>query len=229
MAQFPQGFSARTVAPQGNFSQLPISSSDGWPMVITASEMKASKGNANNGYLELNVRIIEGEHTGQEGKYRINLFNENAKTVEIAARQLSALCHVCNNPDAVDSSQLHNQPFRGVVGLQKKANADDADMTEIKGVKHMDGSDPGKSNGAGPAAAPAPPAPPQQAPQAPVQPAAPQQAAPAWGAAPAPAQAQPAAPAAPAWNGAAPAAPAQPTWAAPQPAAGAAAPPWAGK
>lgn len=228
MASFPQGFSARTVAPQGNTSQLPASPPEGWPVVITASEMKPTAADPQAGFLECNLHIIEGEHTGLEGKYRLNIFSKSEKAVEIANRQLSALCHVCNNPDAVDSSQLHNIPFRVVVGFQKMTSPDGPQYTEVKGVKHMDGSDPGKA-GSAPAAAPAPPAPPQQQ-AAPVQQQAAPAAAPAWGA---PAQPTAPAPAAPQWGAPAAAQPApaqaQPAWAAPQQAAPAAAPPWAAK
>jgi len=230
MAQLPQNFNAAQIAPQGNSQQFPVSPPEGWPVVIVASEMKPVKDKPNCGYLDLTLQIIEGEHTGQQGPYRLNLFSDNEKAVEIAYRQLSAIAHVTGVMNAVDSAQYHNIPFRAVVGLQKKKTADDPDYTQVNGVKHIDGNEPGKGS-ASSNAAPAPPAPPQQAPQAPVQPAAPQQAAPAWGGAPAAAQA---APAAPAWGGApAAAAPAQaqPAWAAPQPAAAAGAqnPPWGAK
>ena len=170
MAQLPQNFNAAQIAPQGNSQQFPVSPPEGWPVVIVASEMKPVKDKPNCGYLDLTLQIIEGEHTGQQGPYRLNLFSDNEKAVEIAYRQLSAIAYVTGVMNAVDSAQYHNIPFRVIVGLQKKKNADDPDYTECKGVKHLDGSDPGK--GAAPSnAAPAPPAPPQ-APQAPVQPAA---------------------------------------------------------
>ena len=227
MAQLPQTFTSKVVAPQGTAQMLPLGEH---PMVITASEMKQVKDKPNCGYLEFTVHIIDGEAKGMEGSYRLNLYHDNETTVRIAEQQLSSIAHVTGNVDgtgrctAVDSSQFHNLPFIGVVSPQKNK----PDYTEISGVKHITGEQPGKASAAGPAAAPAPPSPPQQAPQAPVQPAAAQQAAPAWGGAPAPAQAQPAAPQ---WGNQAPAAAApatQPTWAAPQPAAGAAAP-WAPK
>lgn len=183
MAQLPQGFNANQIAPQGNSQQLPLSPPEGWPMVITASAMKPTANDPNQGFLEMEVQIIEGEHSGEKGTYRLNLYNANEKAVEIANRQLSALCHVTGQLNAVDSSQLHNQPFRGVVGLQKKKAADEPDRTEIKGVKHMDGADPGKGGSASttqPSAPVAPPQPPvQQAAPAPVQQAQPTQ---AWGA-----------------------------------------------
>jgi len=204
MPVLPQGFSARQVEPIGpSAPQLPVSPKEGWPVVITGSEMVATANNANNGMLVLSLQIIDGEHRGDEGTYRLNLYHDNAKTVEIANRQLSSVCHVTGKIDAKASEELHNIPFRAVVGLQKvAAGAEDKGYTEIKAVLDINGNAPGKSGATIPAAqAPAaPPTPPPaaatggwQAPAAPPAEAAP--AAPAWGT---PA-ANAAAPAAPPW------------------------------
>lgn len=200
MATLPQMFDATQVEPQGISQQLPVSGSEGYPVVITASEFKASKNNANNGYLELTLEVIDGEHKGSSGAYRINLFHDNPKTVEIAKRQLSAICHAVNVFQVADSAQLHNIPFRAVVGYQKlspeqmeaKNKGEEViPFTEVKGVLGFDGSQPGKpKNGQTAAPAPAPAAAPQQQVQLP------QTAAP-WGGQPA---AQPEAPAAPGWQ-----------------------------
>lgn len=194
MAMLPTPFNAHQFEPAGPaVSQLPVSGSDGWPVVITNSEFKPSKSGGNNGYLELTLTIIEGEHKGATGPYRLNIFHENAQVVDIASRQLSALCHVCGQMMISDSSQLHNIPFRAVVGLQKKQKAEDPDYTEIKGVLDYAGQRPGKGN---PAVAPtaaqnfAPQAPAFHQPQAPAPVAPPAPAAAPWGAPQAPAQPQ---------------------------------------
>lgn len=204
MPQLPQGFNARTTEPAAmGAPQLPVSPKEGWPVVITSSEMVATSGNANNGMLVLNLLIIEGEHKGEEGVYRLNLYHTNEKTVEIANRQLSAVCWVTGKPDAKVSEELHNIPFRAVVELQKDPEAAAKGYTQVKGVLDIQGNQPGKT-GASVAAAPAPAAPPV-----------------------------PPAPAAPAWGGTAPAEPAAsaaaPTWAAPAATAAPASPPWATK
>ena len=179
-------FDATKVEPAGISSQLPVSGPDGYGVVITASEMKENK-DKTGGFLELTLQVTDGEHKGESGAYRLNLYHSNAKTVEIAYRQLSAVCHAVGVFQVVDSTQLHNIPFKAIVGLQKGENPEG--YTEVKGVLGADGSQPGKSKG--PAAAPAPqPVQQQQAPaqaawgaaqqQAPVE----QQAAPVQGAAP---------------------------------------------
>jgi hypothetical protein len=183
-------------------SQLPVSDKTGWPMVITASEMKETQAKDGQGYLEISIQIIDGEHRGEEGKMRFNLFNKNEQAVSIAERQLTALAYCVGiyQPFA-DSAILHNRPFRGVVGLQKDAEAAAKGYTEIKGTLDINGNPPAKQ---GAVATPAP-----------VQPVA-----------PAPVQAT--APAA-TWNAPAatpePAQPAQPAWSA-APAAALSTPPW---
>lgn len=206
MAQLIQAFNAQQYDPTQGVGGLPIGKH---PVVVDSSEVKPNKEN-NGGYLQLNLKIIDGPQTGTVGAYRLNLYHSNQQTVEIAHKQLSAVCHVTGVFMLQDSAQLHNIPFIVEVGPQKN----DPQYTEVKKVFDINGNEPGK---AGQGQAPAQPAaaapqgfgqqqqPAQQ--QAPAawgapqgQQAAPQQPqgnAPAWGQAPAqqPAQAPAAAPA----------------------------------
>lgn len=210
MAQLIQAFNAQNYNPEQSTGGLPIGKH---PVVVDSSEVKPNKEN-NGGYLQLNLKIIDGPQTGTVGAYRLNLYHSNQQTVEIAHRQLSAVCHVTGVFMLQDSAQLHNIPFIVEVGPQKN----DAQYTEVKKVFDILGNEPGKAGhgqaAAQPAQAPAGFAP-QQPAQQPHQPAA----APAWGAP----QGQPAAQPAPAQGGA-PAwgqAPQQQPAAAPQQPAGA--------
>lgn len=201
MANLGFRFNAHEVEPAGVAqAQLPISGPEGLPVVITASEMTENK-DKTGGFLKLDLTVIDGEHKGATGTYRLNLFNQNAKAVEIAYKQLSAICHAVNVFDVADSSQLHNIPFRVVVGLQKDPESAEKGYTEVKGVLYANGSAIGKDGA--PAAQQATPAPPQfqQQPAQQTPPAFNQQAPPATNAAP--------------WQQ--------------QPAAGNAAPPWGSK
>ena len=153
MAQLPNPFNAHNVEPAVASPQLPISGPEGLPVVITASEFKPSKSNAetgqNNGYLELTLTVIDGPHKGETGPYRLNLYHNNPQTVDIANRQLSALCHVTNQMMISDSGQLHNIPFRALVTLQKKAKPEDPDYTQVSGVLDFAGNKPGQAKPAG--------------------------------------------------------------------------------
>ena len=197
-------FDASKVSPAMPMSQLPVSGPEGLPVIITESELKENA-NKDGGYLQLSLQVIDGEHKGCTGPYRLNIFHPNQQTVNIAYSQLSAICHVINEFNIADSSQLHNKPFKVIVGLQKGENGTEKGYTEVKSVLASDGSAPGKAK---PASAPVAPTPP-------VTPVAVQPVAPAWTAPEAPAT--PAAWGAPATTPETPAAPAT------------AAPPWATK
>lgn len=210
MAQLIQAFNAQQYDPTQGVGGLPIGKH---PVVVDSSEVKPNKEN-NGGYLQLNLKIIDGPQTGTVGAYRLNLYHSNQQTVEIAHKQLSAVCHVTGVFMLQDSAQLHNIPFIVEVGPQKN----DPQYTEVKKVFDINGNEPGKAGQGQAPAQPAAAAPQgfgQQQPQQPAQQppaqaawgapagqqqapqAAPQGNAPAWGQAPAqqPAQAPAAAPA----------------------------------
>uniref|UniRef100_A0AAU7YTV8 SsDNA binding protein n=1 Tax=Stenotrophomonas phage vB_SmaS_QH3 TaxID=3229738 RepID=A0AAU7YTV8_9CAUD len=144
--QLIQAFNAQQYDPTQGVGSLPIGKH---PVIVESSEVKANKAN-DGGYLQLNLRIIDGPQAGTTGAYRLNLYHTNQQTVEIAHRQLSAICHVVGVFMVQDSSQLHNLPFLVEVGPQKN----DPAYTEVKKVYDMNGNEPGK---AGQGAAPAQP------------------------------------------------------------------------
>lgn len=201
---------------------------------IVKSDVKQTK--AGNGtMLVFEASCIEEGFAGKRLTIRLNVQNPNQTAVEIAYRDLSAICHVCGVLQLTDTQQLHGKPFRIRLEKLPRTDAPDKFTNEIRAYLDMQGNPPSKGQPAGGGSA-APGAP--QAPAAPQQPAAPapqpQTAAPAAAppaappaaapsAAPAPAAAPPAAPTA------APEAAATPPWqqgAAPAPTAGSAVPPW---
>ena len=142
MAKLQQAFDANNVNPQQSTGQLPIGKH---PVAIVDSIVKATQKN-DGGYLELELRIMDGPMTGTTGAYRLNLYNQSAKAVEIANQQLSAICHVTGQFLIQDSAQLHNIPFIVEVGPQK----DNPQYTEVKKVFDVNGNEPGKNKGAAP-------------------------------------------------------------------------------
>lgn len=230
MAQLQQAFDATQWNPEQSAGQLPIGRHK---VVIEDSEVKGNAANT-GGYLALTLQVIEGPSAGSSGVMRLNLYNQNQKAVEIAHRELSAICHAVGVFNVRDSAQLHNLPFMVEVGNQKPSQEQEARraageevslFTEVKKIFDVNGNAPGKKPTSQPAqapqAAPAPVAPPT------AQPAqfAPNVAPASWGAQPdptataggwaPPAQAAPAPtapPAAQGWQGGAPAGD-KPAWA----------------
>lgn len=195
MARLPNSFDISGTPPQDpGQGQLPPSDANGWPVVIVNSQIKPAQSGGDNGYVEFTLQITEGEHKGATGPYRLNLWNDNPTTVEIAYKQLSALGYVCGVPIIDDTAQLHNRAFRVITALQEEPENAAKGWTRVRGVRSIGGQTPSQiAAGAPPqtqAAAPAagPPmanaTPPVTAPP-PAQPSAPPVAPPA-AAAPAP-------------------------------------------
>ena len=224
-------FDARTVAPDtGPAEAIPA----GWYNVIIDESQDKPTSGGDGAYLECRYVVMDGQYKGRKLFSRFNLRNQNAQAVEIAYRQLSALCHAVGVLLCEDSQQLHGIPLK--VKVSVRPGNDKLDKVtgqptgekyeasnEIKVWKNINEPVDSAPAGATPAAA---------AFSAPAQPAQPTYAAPAQpAAAPGPwaAPQQPQAPAQPApWGAGAPAQPAAPVAppAAPQQPMAGAMPPW---
>ena len=103
-------FDATTVTPQAEFTALP---SGEYLMAITESDMKDTKSRTGR-YLQLTLSVINAavqEHIGRKVFVRLNLENANQQAVDIAQRELSAICHAVGVLQCQDSQQLHNLPM----------------------------------------------------------------------------------------------------------------------
>jgi hypothetical protein len=171
----------------GGIDSLPPSDQ---PYLVGIKSTEGKPTTTGGSMLVIECCVLEGPLAGRSQFDRLNLFNANDKTVDIANKQLSAYCHVTGVYNIQDTDQLCMQnggkPFQIFVRQQTK----NPEYTEIYKLAMSDGSPIG---GAAKGPAPAPVAPPV-APQAPA--VAPVAAAPgpqAWGA-PAAGAAQPTAP-----------------------------------
>jgi len=219
MAQL--NFNAATVQPAAALDPIP----SGWYNAqIVGSEMKPTSA-GDGAFLALEIQVMDGPYAGRKVYDRLNLQNKNPVAVEIAYKQLSAICHAVNVIQVQDSQQLHGRPLQVKVSLRPASTGEDGKSydanNEVKGYKAIENGGAAMPAGAPQGGAPAwaaqptaaAPAPQQQwQPQPQPQPATP----PAWGQPPAP-QAQPQ------WQSPVQQAPA------PQPTAAAPTPPWAGQ
>ena len=127
--------------------------------VIESASVDANK-QGTGGFLQLNLKIVDGEFAGMTGADRLNLYNNSAKAVEIANNKLSAYCHVTGQfqlgTDGCDVSVLFNIPFYADVVNQKLTEEQEAKKaqgetvtpyTEIKKLFDINGNEPGKSGG----------------------------------------------------------------------------------
>ncbi len=115
------GFNANDVDPHFGFEPIPAGK---YLAVITESEMKATK-SGNGEYLQLTFQIIEGEYRNRLLWSRLNLKNPNASAVELARKELSAICRATGVMKPKDSSELQDLPLLITVGLKKRQDTEE--------------------------------------------------------------------------------------------------------
>lgn len=181
MARLPNPFNPMEVDPDSGAQGMPISGPNGYLVRILDSSWVPVSDNPQLGRLVFQLEVLEGEYAGFKGSYGFNLGHSNAQTVEIAQRELSALCHVCGVFNVVtDTAVLNGKQFRACVRQQKK----NPEYTEVWKVLDIHGRSAIDIKKAGPqamapqqsypTAAPPPQAAPQAAPQMAPPPAMPQ-------------------------------------------------------
>ena len=133
------GFNAAEVEPQqGSFEPIPA----GWyTAMITDSEFKSTK-SGNGEYLQLRLDVIEGEYENRVLFDRLNLNNPNQTAVEIAQRQLSAICRAVGVMTPQDSHDLHDRPLRVKVKIRPAGNGYEA-SNEVAAYEAADGGSQG--------------------------------------------------------------------------------------
>jgi len=90
-----------------------------YEMMVVKSTTKPTK-NGNGAYLELEMHVISGDHTGRRHWERLNLDNPSLQTVKIAQEQLARLCVALGLDEVDDSEQMHDKAFVAEVGIDKK-------------------------------------------------------------------------------------------------------------
>jgi len=109
-------FDATSVAPSEDFSPIPVGE---YLAHIVDSDVKPTKNNTGH-YAELVFEVTAGEFKGRRVWTRLNLDNPNPKAVEIAQRELSAICHAVGVLQVTDTQQLHYKPLVIRVDIEER-------------------------------------------------------------------------------------------------------------
>jgi hypothetical protein len=151
MAFLTEAFDASSVAPAVPLEVLPP---DKYVAHLIESEMLPTR--AGDGqYLKLVFEVLDGPYARRKIFDQFNLVNRNQQTVEIAQRQLSAICHAVGQTHVTDSEQLHFKPV--LVTLKVEAAGFDKLGVHRDARNKVAGYSPVRA-GPGPAAAAARPA-----------------------------------------------------------------------
>ncbi len=109
-------FDATQVAPREDFSPIPVGE---YAVQITDSDVKPTK--SGNGHrLELTFEVMDGQYKGRKVFEGLNIDNPNPKAVEIAQRDLSAICHAVGKLQVSDSQELHYKPLVVRVDIEER-------------------------------------------------------------------------------------------------------------
>lgn len=108
------GFDASQVPEQQDFTAIPEGP---YVVIATASEMKPTK-NGQGAYLQFTFEVVDGPMKGRKLWSRLNLQNNNSIAVDIAKRELGAICRAVGIIKPSDSAELHNKPILVTVGVE---------------------------------------------------------------------------------------------------------------
>lgn len=87
-------------------------------VAITDSQMKPTKAGTGE-FLQLEMEVQAGPHTGRKVWERLNLNNPNAQAVDIARKTLKEICLACNRPIIQSSEELHGIPMLADIKIEK--------------------------------------------------------------------------------------------------------------
>ena len=128
-------FNAEEVEPSSSFDPIP----SGWyQAIISNSEMKATRDGYGE-YLSLTLQIIEGQYENRLVFARLNLKNANDKAVDIARKDLAAICRAVGVMSPQGSEQLHDIPLMIKVKVRAASGEYEA-SNDIGGYKAVEGA-----------------------------------------------------------------------------------------
>ena len=128
-------FNAEEVEPSSSFDPIPA----GWyTAIISNSEMKATRDGYGE-YLSLTLQIIEGQHENRLVFARLNLKNANDKAVDIARKDLAAICRAVGVMSPQASEELHDIPLMIKVKVRPASSEYEA-SNDIGGYKAVEGA-----------------------------------------------------------------------------------------
>jgi len=129
-------FNAEEIEPSSSFDPIPA----GWyKAIISNSEMKPTRDGYGE-YLSLTLQIIEGQYENRLVFARLNLKNANDKAVDIARKDLAAICRAVGVMSPKSSEELHDKPLMIKVKIRPASGEYDA-SNDVGGYKADEGTD----------------------------------------------------------------------------------------
>lgn len=135
MAEIGQhGFDATQVEPTTDFDTLPAGR---YIAEISDSDMRTNNKGTGE-YLWLEFTILDGPFASRKLWTQLNLVNPSPQAVEIAQRELSAICHAVGKLRIQDSIELHNIPME--INVKVKNSPEYGSQNILRGFKAIEGN-----------------------------------------------------------------------------------------
>lgn len=112
-------FDANAVEPQSEFAPLPAGEYD---VAIISADVKPTANGAGK-YLKLELQVCSGEYQNRKHFENLNLWNQNAQTVQIAKASLSGICRAIGVMTPKDSQELVGKSLRVKMKVVEKKDA----------------------------------------------------------------------------------------------------------
>jgi hypothetical protein len=126
------------------------------PFIILSEEVKESKSNPQNKYLQYNCVVDDGVQKGVDFTIILNFWNSNPQAVEIAGSEFNTLRMACQVPGTNDSAQLIQK--RAVAEVKRKSKGKNAGDLFIANYEPVAGAQPAAApDASAPSANAAPP------------------------------------------------------------------------
>ena len=143
MAQLPQQFNSEDVAPSESYDPIPAA---WYPAILTSSEQKPTK--KDDGWYANCIYDIVGDQYANRKIFDIlNLGNSSPKAMEIAYRNLSAICHATGKLSIASTEELHNIPMMINVKLEPATMEPDGKTVKYEAKNVVKGWKPMESGG----------------------------------------------------------------------------------
>ena len=144
MVELNQKFNSEDVEPSGNnFEPIPT---DWYPAIIESDEQKptkaAERGENKDWYINMTFCIVGDKYANRKIFKMLNLQNQSQTAMEIAYRDLSAICHAVGKSVISSTNELHNLPMLVHVKmipavLNPDGSEKYATKNEINGFKNL--------------------------------------------------------------------------------------------
>lgn len=105
-----------------------------YPMEISNIAQVQVKDNANKGFIEVSLTVLDGQYKGQIQKDRLNVYGQDETTTRIGYQRLSAYAHIAGKLQLSNAGLLLGTKLIATCGPQNPPNDKYSDVKMVKDI-----------------------------------------------------------------------------------------------